>query len=49
MSKVRIIRDSESFEFEAAPGEKELFLKVDWCRSNKIKVVVPVDGVVIAE
>ena len=34
--KVVKIGNGESVEFEAEPGTHELFLKIDWCRSNKI-------------
>ena len=40
------IGNGESLEFETSPGEKEIFFKIDWCRSNKIKVEVPNEGVV---
>lgn len=40
------IGNGESLEFETSPGEKEIFFKIDWCRSNKIKVEVPNDGAV---
>lgn len=40
------IGNGESLEFETSPGEKEVFLKIDWCRSDKVRVNVPADGVV---
>jgi len=40
------IGNGESLEFDVSPGQKEVFLKVDWCRSNKIRIDVPPDDTV---
>lgn len=42
--EVAKIGNGESIEFETKPGEKEIYLKIDWCRSNKIIVNVPPGG-----
>lgn len=34
--KVTKINNGGNIEIEVEPGDHELFLKVDWCRSNKI-------------
>jgi hypothetical protein len=34
--KVMRISNGECVEFPVHPGRHELFLKIDWCRSNKI-------------
>lgn len=31
------IRDGETKEFDVSPGQHTIYLKIDWCRSNKIK------------
>lgn len=38
------IGNGESVEFDVPPGEKEVYLKVDWCRSNKVRINVPTEG-----
>lgn len=40
------IRDGETKEFESAAGNKEIYMKIDWCRSNKMTVDVPEEGTV---
>ncbi len=37
------IRNGETKVFEIAEGQHELYLKIDWCRSNKIKVNVGIE------
>ena len=31
------IKQGGSYQFNASPGPHELYLKIDWCRSNKIQ------------
>ncbi len=38
--KVMKISNGESVEISVQPGRHELFLKIDWCRSNKIDFVI---------
>ncbi len=42
--EVAQVGNGETIEFETAPGEKEIYLKIDWCRSNKVTVSVPPGG-----
>ena len=35
--KIEKISNGESLEIPVQPGSHELFLKIDWCRSNKIQ------------
>ena len=47
------IANGESKTFEVEPStngqEKEIYLKIDWCRSNRLNVLVPPDGSVCLE
>ncbi|RFA37402.1 hypothetical protein [Alkalilimnicola ehrlichii] len=40
------IGNGETQEYEVSPGGKEVYLKIDWCRSNKVRVEVPENGLV---
>ncbi len=31
------VEDAQQIELDASDGRHELFLKIDWCRSNKIE------------
>ena len=31
------IEQGENYQFNTSPGPHELYLKIDWCRSNKIQ------------
>ena len=31
------IGNGETMDFDLSPGDYELYLKIDWCRSNKIR------------
>lgn len=42
--EVAKVGNGETIEFEVPPGEKEVYLKIDWCRSNKVAVSVPPGG-----
>lgn len=39
------ISNGESIEIAIEPGNHELFLKIDWCRSNKIDFVISADEI----
>ena len=34
------IRNAEARDFEIAPGEHRLLVKIDWCRSNEVQFSV---------
>ena len=40
------IGQGESKEFDSPAGDNELFLKIGWCRSNKLQFKANKDGVV---
>ncbi|HEY9030891.1 MAG TPA: hypothetical protein VIM93_05975 [Kangiella sp.] len=42
--EVAMVGNGESIEFETSSGEKEIYLKIDWCRSNKVTINVPPGG-----
>lgn len=35
--KIGTIRLKETFEYRLTPGKHTLYLKIDWCRSNKVE------------
>lgn len=35
-----LIGNGETRKFDLSPGDYEVFLKIDWCRSNKLKVTL---------
>lgn len=40
------ISNGETMIFKVAPGDYEVYFKIDWCRSNKINLSVPAGGTV---
>lgn len=40
-NKIGTIRNGQTVDFPVAPGEHELFLTVDWCRTEVLLVDIP--------
>jgi len=40
------IENGETKEFKVEPGKHEVYLKIDWCRSNKVQIEVKEEQVV---
>ncbi len=34
------IEDGGALKIELEPGKYEVYLKIDWCRSNKLKIII---------
>ncbi len=44
--KIGILKDGDTIFFDLPKGEHTIYLKIDWCRSNKVNFFISEDEVI---